>query len=387
MSDLEQLGQRVASALEHRSGDERMLAKVKARFHHAVGEKRVPQRRVWLAFAGGVGLAAVAAAVLAFVFFPRVEPLPLGVAVRGQAGASSEFVSARVADQALDFSDGSEVVVRKGSQLRVASVTPDGASATLERGAAHVSVVHREKTKWVFTAGPYRVHVVGTKFELSWNPDSTGLQVQMEEGVVEVEGPGMARQRVAGTGKLELFADAEVDAETAVPEAEPVAARPAARHRAKAPAVVAPPGTPTWRYLAETGDASGALSAAEAAGFSSLAGSLVKEDVMLLGDAALKARKPARAIEAYNAVRERFPGSAASIDAALRLGRMFAQSHDDVTAAKWFERAYREGPNGALASEAMGRWMSASRDRSVAEEYLRRFPNGPDVGAARELLR
>lgn len=231
MSDLEQLGERVAKALEHRSGDERMLAKVKARFHQSVGEKRVPQRRVWFAFAGGAAIAA-AAAVLAVVFYPRAQPQVLGVAVRGHVGASSEFISARTEDQAIDFTDGSEVVVRTGSQLRVASVTPEGAAATLERGSAHVSVIHREKTKWTFTAGPYRVHVIGTKFELMWNPDTTGLQVQMEEGVVEVEGPGMARQRVAGTGKLELYADADLQPEPELPGSEPVAARP--RHRAKA---------------------------------------------------------------------------------------------------------------------------------------------------------
>lgn len=394
MSDLEQLGERVGKALEHRYGDERVLATVKARFHRAVGQKRVPERRVWLAFAGGAALAA--AAVLAFLWIPRGAPSsPLSVAVRGREGAGADFVSARAADQAVDFSDGSEVVVRKGSQLRVSAVTPDGAFATLERGSAHVSVVHREKTKWVFTAGPYRVHVVGTRFELSWNPDTTGLQVQMEDGAVEVEGPGLTRQRVAGTGRLELFA--ENTDETAA--SEPASARPPSRPRAKpAPAAVAPPahaqGAPTWRYLAETGDAAGAVAAAEQAGFSSLAGSLVQHDVLLLGDAAREARKPARAIEAYQAVRERFPGSPAAIDAALRIGKMFSEdNHDDVTAAKWFERAYREGPNGALAGEAMGRWLLAlsagdrSAARGVAADYLRRFPNGPEAAAARELLR
>jgi TolA-binding protein len=99
-------------------------------------------------------------------------------------------------------------------------------------------------------------------------------------------------------------------------------------------------------------------------------------------------------MEAYNSVRERFPGSPASIDAAMRMGRMFADSnHDDVTAAKWFERAYREGPNASQAAEAMGSWMGslAASDRaaarSVAADYLRRFPNGPDAAQARELAR
>lgn len=393
--DLNELGSRVAKALEKHSGDERMLAKVKARFHVSVGARRVPEQRVWLAFAAGAALAATAA-LIAFVAWPKA-PAPLGVAMRGQPGAAADFVLARGEDQALEFSDGSEVVVRSGSQLRIAEVTADGASATLERGSAHVSVVHKERTKWTFTAGPYRVHVVGTKFELRWNPDTTGLQVAMEEGAVEVDGPGMTRQRVAGNGRLELFVETPEPetAEAELPGAEPVAVRQ--RHpKAKAAAVVAPgpAGSATWRYLADTGDANAALAAAEQSGFSSLVGSLVQQDVLLLGDVARKAKKPARAFEAYNAVRDRFPGSPASIDAAMRMGRLFSDvNHDDVTAAKWFERGFREGPNAPLAAEAMGRWLDAlsrtdkTAARTIAEDYLRRFPNGHDVQLARDLAR
>ncbi len=391
-NDLEQLARRVAQALEHGPNDERMLAKVKARFHHAVGQKRVPERRVWVAFAAGAAVAA-AAVLAAVVLFNRFAPEPaLAATVRGQRGASTEFVSARLADQPIDFSDGSEVVVRKGSQLRVLATTKNGASALLERGSAHVSVVHREKTSWVFTAGPYRVHVIGTKFELQWNPESTGLAVQMEEGTVEIDGPGMSRRRVTG---VERFEDAEgtLADEVEPPAAEPSAARPP-RARAKAAPVVAPqaaPGTPTWRYLAETGDAPGALRAAEEAGFTSLSRSLVQQDVLLLGDAAREAKDSARALEAYRAVRDRFPGSPAAIEAAMRIARVFADSkHDKVTAAKWFERAFHEGPNGPLAAEAMGEWLECLEGepaRAVAKEYLRRFPNGLDAPKARELIR
>ncbi|MBL8954341.1 MAG: FecR domain-containing protein, partial [Myxococcaceae bacterium] len=374
-NELAALGQRVAQALEPRPADERMLAKVKARFHAQVGQKRVPERRVWVAFAAG---AAVAAMLAAGVFFVRLESTPvLAASVRGKAGSSADFVSARVADQPIDFSDGSEVIVRKGSQLRVSGVTRDGAAATLERGSAHVSVIHREKTSWVFTAGPYRVFVVGTKFELSWNPDSTGLAVQMEEGTVEIEGPGMSRRRVSGVERFDSPEALDVEP----PPAEPVAVRPPkARAKVAAPAVApAPPaGTPTWRYLADTGDAAGALRAAEAAGFTSLSRSLVQQDVLLLADVAREARDPARALEAYGAARDRFPGTQTAVEGAMGMGHVFEGSmHDRTTAAKWYERAYRERPNGPSAAEALGSAMECLEDepaRAVAREYLRRFP-------------
>jgi len=389
-NELGELGQRVAQALERRPNDERTLAKVKARFHQQVGQKRVPERRVWFAFAAGAALAAAALAAVV-VSWGRLAPDPvLSASVRGQPGGSAEFVSARLADQPIDFSDGSEVIVRKGSQLRVSGVTTNGAAATLERGSAHVSVIHREKTSWVFTAGPYRVHVIGTKFELSWNPDSTGLAVQMEEGTVEIDGPGMARRRVTG---VERFESPEPEL-TSVADAEPAAVRPP-RPRAKqppAPVVAqAPAGTPTWRYLAETGDAVGALRAAEQAGFTSLSGSLVQQDVLLLGDTAREAQNVPRALEAYRAARDRFPGSRAAIEGAMRIAGVFADAkHDKVTAAKWYERAYHEGPNGPLAAEALGGWMTCLEGdpaRGVAKEYLRRFPNGLDAPKARELIR
>jgi hypothetical protein len=393
MSDLKQLAERYANGLTKRSGDERMLAKVKARFFEQVQVAQAP-KRAWRIAVPAAVLGGLAIAVVAVLSVPRA---PMHVAVRGHAEQSADFVLAAREAQALDFSDGSEVLVRPDSQLRLLEVTPDGASATLERGSAHVSVVHRNKTKWTFTAGPYRVHVVGTKFELQWNPDAEGIRVQMEEGVVEVDGPGMVRRRVAGHDMLEVSALPSPEA-VDVPEPQEAEAQQRARpHHLKSAgqAPVGGPATPPWRFFALRDDAASAYAAAEQAGFSSLAGSMPQTDVLLLGDMARQAKKPERAKEAYLAVRDRFPGQPASIDAALRMGHLMAEvSHDDARAAWWYERALREAPSGATAPEAMSRWLEVlargpdhGAARNVAQDYLRRFPNGDDAALARDVLR
>jgi hypothetical protein len=393
MNDLKQLAERYASGLEKRSGDERMLAKVKARFFEQVQAKQAP-KRTWRIAVPATVIAGLAIAVVAVVSVPRA---PLHVSVRGHADQSADFVLATREAQALDFSDGSEVMVQPDSQLRLHEVTPDGASATLERGSVHVAVVHRNKTKWTFTAGPYKVHVVGTKFELRWNPDAAGIRVQMEEGVVEVDGPGMVRRRVAGTDLLDISAVPPPAETEAALEPEPTEAPRARPHHVK-PAQQAPmgvSGTATWREFVNRGDAVSAIAAAEQAGFNTLTGSMPQPDVLLLGDTARKAKRPDRAKEAYLAVRDRFPGSPASVDAALRMGHLLAEvSHDDARAAWWFERALREAPNAATAPTAMGLWLQVlSRGpdhgaaRNVAQDYLRRFPNGDDATLARDVLR
>ncbi len=59
-------------------------------------------------------------------------------------------------------------------------------------------------------------------------------------------------------------------------------------------------------------------------------------------------------------------------------------------ALSWYERHLREAPGGAYASEALGRKMTLlgrsrgeAAARPVAEEYLRRYPNGTYAPAAR----
>lgn len=403
MSDFDALSQRYEKALDAQRDSRAILGRARARFAERLhGVEAAPAASRWR-----IAIPALVAVGVAVAVGVVVRPeAPLDVTVRGQAGRSADFVQApEGAEEVLDFSDGSEVRVRAASQLRVLGVTSKGAHVALERGAAHVAVVHREQTKWLFSAGPYRVHVIGTRFELRWSPEAGGLEVEMDEGIVEVDGPGLVRQRVTGRQKLEAFAEPASASlylappeETEAPEAEVAAAEAPTRRRVQRERPVAPQKPrytgPSWRYLADKGDAFGAMSAAEQADFGWLVTSMPGPDVLLLGDVALKTKQPERAREAWLAVRERFRGSPAAVQAALRLGRLAAsQERDDKAAALWFARAAREAPNADTAPEALGEWLTVlarsgrpADVKAVATEYLRRFRNGPHAAQAREAL-
>jgi hypothetical protein len=398
MTGLDPLARQYLDALERQRGTKMTLTQARARFAEKLHGIDTPAPSRWRFL---VPVAAVAAAALvAVVLWPEA---PLGVALRGQPEAQVDFVQTAAAEAVLDFTDGSEVVVRGDSQVRLLGVTPIGAQVALERGAAHVNVIHREKTKWSFVAGPYRVHVVGTQFELKWNPEALGLEVAMDEGIVEVEGPGLRRQRVTSGQRLEAFAEPAraslyLEAEPTVAEPQPEVAA-VRRHR---PAPAAPAATvkprrnagPSWRYLADQGNAAGALAAAEEAGFDWLINSMPRGDVLDLGDVARNAKAPARAREAWLAVRERFPGTAASTEATRRLGRLAAEvEKDDDAAARWFQRAATEAPKAPSAPDATREWLEVlvrqgrlDEARAVAADSLRRYKNGTQAALARELL-
>jgi hypothetical protein len=384
-------------------GDAAILARARAGFAEKLHGLALPKPSPWRFLMPALS-AAAAAGLVAFLAWPET---PLSVKVRGQPDATADFVQAKAGDEALDFSDGTKVLLRKDSQLRVTQVTAHGADVLLEKGAAHVAVVHRDKkTRWNFAAGPYRVAVVGTRFELRWNPETGGLEVDMEEGIVEVDGPGLSRQRVTTRQKLEAFANPPraslyLEAPPAVAEATPRQTEPPMvkllpKERSAAVAAPEKPKAqgPTWRYLAEKGDAQGAMRAADEAGFSWLVRSLPKADVLLLGDTAKKARHTAYAREAYLQVRERFPGTDASVAAAIRLGDLAANvDHDDTQAARWFSLAVKEAPNADTAPDAMGRWLDvlvrakkAAEAKKLAAEYVKRFPKGDKAAEARALL-
>ena len=157
--DMKKVAERLEQANDAQRDSTTILNGARNRFAEKLHGIDSPAPSMWRRVVPPVSLLAVAAAV-AFVFWPQD---PLGVQLRGENG-EVEFVDAREVERVMDFSDGSEVRVRPDSRLRLLGVTPNGAQVALERGSAHVSVVHQQKTKWVFSAGPYRVHVIGTQF-------------------------------------------------------------------------------------------------------------------------------------------------------------------------------------------------------------------------------
>jgi transmembrane sensor len=343
-------------------------------------------------------------------------------------GATGAFLAAPpAAEMPLTFSDGSKVRLAPSARVRVTEVARSGARVLVESGDVHVSVVHRDDTKWWVEAGPFEVRVTGTKFDVHWDPASTGLVVRLEEGSVYVRGCNLLGEE----GRL-LHAGEQLDVSckdrvqqvkpiasaaspstvtteasepnntvtpSALPDAPPATSAPAVPASASASALEKQPDTTSGRGsqnaidLARRGSHVEAIMAAEANGFAPTCDSLSGPELVVLADSARYAGRFERATEALEAARRRFPGSDAAGTAAFELGRIAMDVRRDLAAGgDHFETYLRERPNGSLAREALGRALEARhrsgdnvRAERLAVRYLATYPDGPFAKLARKI--
>ena len=162
-----------------------------ARFRVA-GERTESRRRaraIWAVSTGTVALAAAGALLLPIL--RRPAPSALSLRVEGGAVAEGGYVRAVASDgePRLRFSDGTEVTLERATRARVAETDEHGARVLLEEGRARAHVVSRPRSRWIFDAGPCRVWVTGTRFDLRWSAARQVLEVALFHGNVTVEGP------------------------------------------------------------------------------------------------------------------------------------------------------------------------------------------------------
>src|SRR4051812_48199169 len=163
-----------------------------ARFRVASGERTESRRRtraIWAVSTGALALAAVGALLLPIL--RRPAPPALSLRVEGGAVAEGGYVRAVASDgePRLRFSDGTEVTLERATRARVAETDEHGARVLLEEGRARAHVVSRPRSRWIFDAGPCRVWVTGTRFDLRWSAARQVLEVALFHGNVTVEGP------------------------------------------------------------------------------------------------------------------------------------------------------------------------------------------------------
>ncbi len=188
-----------------------------------------------------------------------------------------------------------------------------------------------------------------------------------------------------------------------VPAPEPVApaqeasgaaaARPAIAHRA--PAHVNPVSwlPRTWPSAITSGNAARVVTEAESHGLDKTLFEVDSTALVALADASRYSGRPEIAVRAFIAERQRFPNTPAAHAAAFFLGRLADDRGEVAAGLAWYRRYLAETPQGPYAAEALGRKMLAverisGRDaaRSVAAEYVERFPNGTYMLQAHSIL-
>jgi len=383
---------------------------------------RLAQRRrriVWslaLSTATAVGFAAV---LLGPRVLHRGDGPPLAYQVEGGALASDGRIEAGTGlEPALHFADGTVIALARGTHGRLAGVDGRGAHVAISDGTASVNVVPKPRARWTVDAGPFVIHVHGTVFTAAWNEATSRLDVKLERGSISVEGPvtggpiamragqrltvAMRQSRVLLRAIDDRASDlAESDTTLAAPGVEvappPALAAPAPAEAAPAPAPVkaaahAAHVARSWPSALAAGDFAAIVEEA-ARDLPRALRAASSDDLAALADAARYQRRDDLARRALEAQRRRFHGSPRAADAAFFLGRLDENDGAGlVHALRWYDRYLGEAPSGSYAAEALGRKMVAMRDlygvttaRTVADEYVRRFPHGSYAGAAEAL--
>jgi len=349
--------------------------------------------------------ALVAVVALAFVFFFRPRPIAFrsGDANPGVIGAWIE------GGRIVSFSEGTQIELDREARARVASIDERGATCVLESGRMTAAVVHKARARWSILAGPFEVHVTGTRFETAWDPGSEAFELVLEEGSVFVTGPLLGDGRAVQPGerlrvsvktqelalsRMEIapLASAAVTSSAEAPPMETESARipPSIADTARASA---PRRRPSWQELAARGAYKEAMATAETEDFDAIIARSSARDLATLGDVARLSGDGDRAVKALSAIRSRFSGSNESATAAFVLGRLAFERGQYGAAEAWFATYLSEQPGGPFAREAEGRVLECKQHRGDLEgareaaiRYLDRYPNGPHAAKARNLL-
>jgi hypothetical protein len=307
------------------------------------------------------------------------EPLlPYSIKQHEVAGPNGRaFVASYV------FSDGTSITLARDAALAIMSADRADPRVRLDRGEAEIKVVHRANAHWKFVAGPFEVAVVGTAFDLQWNPVARDFSLNLREGVVEITGPVLAgplllraghqvfvsletgRVAITTEPRLNGAVSAQPPAPALQPAPAPMAIPPSSstalvtasalssstRESARLPPS-ATPSSASWRALVGRGRFAAVLREAQAWPLEACFSRCTAPDLRALGDAARYSGQASLAERAFLALRERFADTSDGKVAAFLLGRTYETQRRLEQAAAWYSRYLAEAPTGAFAVEA-----------------------------------
>lgn len=405
MTPLEKLGLSVRRASDEEAATETILHDAKeqalAKWNRRSG---ITKPRVALVVAFAVFIAAA--------IFLRVsgkdKPITYAVGPGDSPSALGVWIAAGSNAVPLRFSEGTQVTLEPGARARVTDTNAHGATMLVERGHAHAKVVHVEQTtSWLLHAGPFDVNVVGTEFDVSWDPTHEVFDLRVSEGKVIVRGPLLHDGRAVSASESLRVDVHHQSSETRTESATnptPVKGTPdvhvpttedgqtKAENAPPLPVVSSekPLTIPLWQKLAAAGKHKEALDAAEQAGFDHILDTASIPVLLELADEARYAGSVTRAREAL--IRARVMGAKGRT--AFMLGKLAADhEHAPAVALSWFLRYLDESPSGGLAEQALGRIVElhhhlGHRDDAAkaAQSYLQRYPGGAYETLARRVV-
>lgn len=372
-----------------------------------------PNKLLW-----GSALATLAAALLATLFIWPKAKLDYEVSGAVDEGGYIRTMGDRPVQ--VTFTDKTLLSAHPGSRLRVVETVDKGARISVEQGQLDANITHTGQSAWRFVAGPFQVHVTGTRFNLNWDTQTERLEVVLREGSVEIEGytgSGVvtvkAGQRFIGDARLRTMSVSDfktpVVATTLPAALDPQGPDPTfettevndqaivnrsaeARGLAQAGDHNSAVKTISWASMIAKGEFKRVVAAAHARGTSSCLATCDASELGALADAARYTGQTQLAEQSLLALRVRFSATSGS-RAAFLLGRLEEGRGNQAQARSWYEISLREAPAGAFAAESLAgrmRVVNALSGRAqaapIAKEYLRLYPRGVHAATARQLV-
>lgn len=357
----------------------------------------------------------------------------LNATVSGHSAAvGAQIVAPRTEALPLRFSDGTEIELQPATRAELLTVDDRGAHVKLNEGELRVHVQKRENAAWQIGMGPYLVKVTGTRFAVSYQPDSDDFRLALEEGGVELSGCMFGDKHVVSAGQVvrasckrsflnvKRFSpdlngadESEVPGNAEAPDVEETASSPLPdsmksppvdekahvdsgenAQRKGAQRSLGGSKAASWRTLAAARKYREAFAQAEARGFEKQCSLATADDLLNLANAARYSGNTGRSIQAFQVLRRRFPGTGSAALGAFSLGVLSFDARGSYSeAAQWFRTYLVEKPGGSLEREARGRLMEAvyrsgkqAEARSLAQQYLASYPGGPHAKLAQELV-
>ncbi len=382
--------QRVAGADALLRGLKRSRTKVSADAWGARGEPRSAPLVGWGRAAAA--LVAVAAAVALVVLgargYNRLASRAvsrLSYVLDGGHVAHGSVIDADLgSDVTVRFSDGSDVVLARGSHASVRPIEGSGARMAIVDGSAYVDIVHRDGARWLFDAGPFlnhgdrdglsprlgcsqggarRAHGIADRWTLSGPLSDAALALRSGQHLtVRVrQRETLIREQDEGTPDTSSPGDTASVAVDSSPDGASVrrggfvdggGARARGSASATKPDVLSL-SKQEWPQRLANGDFEAIVRQAERMGVEECLEGANSADLSALADAARYGRHDELARSALLAQRRRFSGGRAARDAAFLLGKLEETDHDPAAAMGWYDRYMREDAKGPYASDAL----------------------------------
>lgn len=352
-------------------------------------ERATHRKRVGVSHVMTVCLGLAAFALVVGVSWPRSISV---TASQMRLQKNGDFAAGLVAAN-LAFSDGSRLDLAPNSAGQLARLDDHGADVRVIKGHLELRVAKRRGARWAVLAGPYKVRVTGTQFNVDWDESAQRFAIRMTEGNVLIEGPGLFVPKPLSAGESLILGP------QAIPQPIPPAAKTVdvnAVEPSTAPRVpevtharVPARSETNWAQMVAKGQYKDVLADARRHDVKRVLARCSLGELAALADAARYSGDGDLARMALQSQRTRFAKSERAVLAAYLLGRLAEDAGESAQAVVWYERYMKSPGPRPLAEESLGRKMlslqRAGRPEqalAAANEYKQRYPHGSFADAA-----